>query len=136
MQLKKVIYEISISKSFVWDTSQELNCNSDLNYTTFTDTLNKNRLCLQFCTAAKCCLFLCWQNEGTETNVYSGRNLNLKEKSMRKITSYGASFFAFSLLNDNVNKYCKGENRQYAWWHKNWCLILSEKTFILFSYRL
>ena len=43
--------------------------------------------------------------------------------------------FAFSLHSDNVNKYCKGENRQYAWWNKNWCIIGSEKTFILFSYR-
>ena len=39
-----MIYEISICKSFVWDTSQAPNCNSDLNYTSFTETLNKNRL--------------------------------------------------------------------------------------------
>jgi hypothetical protein len=54
-----MIYEISISKNFVWDKIQEQNYNSDLNDKTFIESFNKNRLCLQFCAAAKFCLFLC-----------------------------------------------------------------------------
>jgi len=99
VQLKKeVIHVISISKCLVWNTSLEPNCNSDLDYTTFTETLNKTCLCLQFCTAAKFYLFLCWQYEGSETNMYSERNLNLKERSMRKITSYGPLLFVCILI--------------------------------------
>ena len=32
-------------------------------------------------------------DEGTQTNMYSGRNLNLKQSNVRNITSHGAALF-------------------------------------------